>query len=300
MRDYSKVGPQFWIGRTGKKLRAAGYEAQIVGMYLMTSPHANMLGLYYVSMESIAHETGLGMEGASKGLLSCIEADFCSYCTESEVVWVHEMAFYQIAESLTAADKRSLGVQNEYNSLPANPHLARFFEKYSVPFNMTKMRGNIEETASPLQAPLKPRTGTGARTGTRTGANPIVEQTQLDHANTIFSYWQKMMDSPKSVMDDKRKALIVKALKSYSPADICKAIRGCSKTPHNMGQNDRNTKFNGLNLILRDAEHIDYFINLDSGDAKPGKETVEQMNERVMAEFLGDAQNDENTIEMEV
>ena len=56
MRDYGKVSPQFWIGQTGKKLRAEGMEAQIVAMYLMTSPHANMLGLYYCPAMFIAHE----------------------------------------------------------------------------------------------------------------------------------------------------------------------------------------------------------------------------------------------------
>ncbi len=127
----------------------------------------------------------------------------------------------------------------------------------------------------------------------------IVEQTQLDPIESIFDYWKRVMDSAKSVMDDKRKALIVKALKNYSPADVCKAIRGCSKSPHNMGKNDRKTKYNGLNLILRDAEHIDYFINLDTAGAKQSAETISEMNARVMNEFLGDSQSDENIIEME-
>lgn len=154
MRDYSKVGPQFWIGKTGKKLRAAGAAAQLVGLYLMTSPHANMTGLYYVSRDSIAHETGLGMEGASKGLQSCIEAGFCSYDDESEMAWVHEMAFFQIADKLSAADKRSAGVQNEYDALPDNPFLGAFFEKYAAPFNMKRNRGAVDN--NPIEAPSKP------------------------------------------------------------------------------------------------------------------------------------------------
>lgn len=156
MRDYSKISPKFWIGATGKKLRAAGMEAQIVSMYLMTCPTSNMLGLFYCPITYIAHETGLGMEGASKGLASSIEAGFCMYDEGTEMVWVMEMAEYQIAPMLKPADKRCDGVQNEYNSLPANPYLARFFDKYSVPFNMTKRRGDSEEMASPLEAPSKP------------------------------------------------------------------------------------------------------------------------------------------------
>lgn len=141
MRDYSKVGPKFWIGATGKRLRAAGMEAQIVAMYLLTSPHANMLGLYYCPTMFIAHETGLGLEGASKGLQRAIEAGFCEYDEASEVVWVIEMASYQIGEALKPNDLRVKGVQNEYGSLPDNPYLARFYEKYSGAFCMSACRG---------------------------------------------------------------------------------------------------------------------------------------------------------------
>ena len=156
MRDYGKVGPKFWIGATGKKLRAAGPEAQIVALYLMTSPHANMLGLYYVPQMFIAHETGLGFEGAAKGLASAIEAGFCEYDEASEMVWVVEMAKYQIADALTGRDLRVKGVQNEYDALPANPFLARFFEHYAISFCMTRKRGAGDSIAPVLQAPLKP------------------------------------------------------------------------------------------------------------------------------------------------
>lgn len=152
MRDYAKVAPKFWIGETGKKLRKAGMEAQIVAMYLVTCPHANMLGLYYVTLGTIAHETGLGLEGASKGLQSSIEAGFCEYDEASEVVWVIEMAGYQIDKQLAPKDNRVKGVQNEYDAVLKNPYLARFFEKYQTAFHMENCRG----LASPFEAPLKP------------------------------------------------------------------------------------------------------------------------------------------------
>ncbi|EAA8947744.1 hypothetical protein B6440_24925, partial [Salmonella enterica] len=79
MRDYATVSPQFWLGETGRKLRKEGAEVQVVAFYLMTSPHANMLGLYYLPILYLAHETGLDMEGAWKGLQRAISVDFCSY-----------------------------------------------------------------------------------------------------------------------------------------------------------------------------------------------------------------------------
>lgn len=143
MRDYGKVSPQFWIGRTGKSLRSAGAEAQLVSLYLLTNPHANMIGLYYMPLMFIAHETGLGMEGASKGLTSAIKAGFCHYDEQSEMVWVPEMAAHQIGSNLSPKDKRCPGVQNEYNAQPDNPFLSMFYDKYQIHYHMTVRRGAL-------------------------------------------------------------------------------------------------------------------------------------------------------------
>lgn len=76
----------------------------------------------------------------------------------------------------------------------------------------------------------------------------------------IFEHWKKTMKSPWSKMSDKRRALIRKWLKTYSPDDLMMAITGCSLTAHNMGDNDRGQRYNSIELILRDAEHIERFI----------------------------------------
>ena len=140
MRDYAKISPQFWIGSTGRKLRDAGPEATLVALYLLSNPHANMLGLYYLPQLYIAHETGLGIEGASKGLRRAIEAEFCDYDEASEVVFVYEMARFQIAQRLEPKDKRCIGIQREYDALPNNLFLPNFYEKYVGAFHLKKRR----------------------------------------------------------------------------------------------------------------------------------------------------------------
>ena len=140
MRDYATVAPQFWLGKTGRELRKKGAEAQVVSFYLMTSPHANMLGLYYLPILYIAHETGLGLEGASKGLKSSIEAGFCSYDEDTEMVWVHEMAAYQVGKALKPGDNRCAGVRSEYASLTENSFLSSFYERYKDDFHLSIKR----------------------------------------------------------------------------------------------------------------------------------------------------------------
>ena len=150
MRDYSKVEPKMWHGKTMKALRKSP-EGLVVALYLMTSPSSNMLGLYAQPILYMAYETGLGEEGARKGLQSCIDAGFCSYDEESEFVFVHEMACYQIAPELKAADLRCKGIQKDYEALPDNPFLGAFYERYADVFHLTKARG-IEAPSKPLRS----------------------------------------------------------------------------------------------------------------------------------------------------
>lgn len=152
MRDYAKVSPSFWTGETGKDLRRRGIEGAYVGVYLMTAPGSNMLGLYYQPLLYMAHETGLGIEGATKGLRWAIECGFCRHDETTEFVWVCEMARYQIGDSLKSEDKRCVGIQRDYDALPHNPFLGAFFDRYALDFHLTKRRNSEAD----LEAPSKP------------------------------------------------------------------------------------------------------------------------------------------------
>lgn len=148
MRDYAKVVPKMWHGKTIKNLRKRGPEGVIVCLYLMSSPMSNMLGLFTQPLMYIAHETGLGMEGATKGLQDCIDEGFCKFDHETETVWVIEMASYQIASELKASDLRVKGVQKDFDALQNGVFADEFFARYESAFRLEK--------TTPYQAPTKP------------------------------------------------------------------------------------------------------------------------------------------------
>lgn len=151
MRDYGVVSPKFWIGGTGKSLRGNA-PAQVLALYLMTCPHANMIGVFHCPVLYMAHETGLGMEGASKALQSLIEADYCTYDEASETVFVHRMAAFQVAESLKPGDNRVKGVERDWQNIAQPQMKAAFHAIYSVAFHLP---GEGENT-SLSKAPSKP------------------------------------------------------------------------------------------------------------------------------------------------
>jgi hypothetical protein len=136
VRAYGKVTPAFWTGRTGRRIRAAGPAAQVVALYLLTGPHANMLGLYYLPLPFLVHETGLAEPAARAALERLAEAGFCRHDPATEFVWVVEMARFQVAERLAPADKRVTGIRRALERLPANPFTAAFVARYGAAFHL--------------------------------------------------------------------------------------------------------------------------------------------------------------------
>ncbi len=102
--------------------------------------------------------------------------------------------------------------------------------------------------------------------------------------DAIFTYWQNTLDHPRSKLDEKRKSLIKKWLKvGYSVNDLCSAIAGCSKTPHNMGDNDNGQKYDSLELIFRTSDQIDRFMGNDLNPPQPKNQAQQRQSGNINA-----------------
>lgn len=98
------------------------------------------------------------------------------------------------------------------------------------------------------------------------GDQPKQKNSWTEQVVVIFAYWQQVLNHPKAKLDNKRRSLITSALKmGYSVDELKKAIDGISKTPHNMGRNDRGEVYDGLHVLFSNSEQIERFMrNADS------------------------------------
>ena len=154
MRDYGMVMPSFWIGDTGKKLRGDA-NAQVLALYLMTSPHSRMSGVFHCPIMYMAHETGITLEGASKALQRLYEVGFCMYEEDTETVFVIRMAAYQVGESLKDTDNRVIGLHKEYQKMHEGPIKSRFYATYRKDFHLdmkAKDRAKNKAPSKPLRS----------------------------------------------------------------------------------------------------------------------------------------------------
>ena len=153
--------------------------------------------------------------------------------------------------SLTPFGKTCLNTNNKYqiannknqilNTKEENPKTK---ESISVEFTIEE-KGDIGEITT-IVAPTRPKTSKPPDADVR----------------EVFECWQQTLGHPHAVLEVKRRKRIRDALRSgYTPIQLCEAIRGCSQTPHNMGENEQGQRYDGLHVILRDADQIDRFIH---------------------------------------
>ena len=153
MREFATFLPRFWVTGPGKKFRGDP-AAQLVTAYLFTAPGSNHIGIYYLPVSTISHDTGLIEEGAWKGLQRAIEGGFCLYDETSEHVFVVEMAKIQIlerAEALNPKDKKVKGIHKEVHKYRESVLYPEFFKRYRDAFYLEE----LEPLQGGLEAPPK-------------------------------------------------------------------------------------------------------------------------------------------------
>jgi hypothetical protein len=154
-QSYRAVYPGFWTGETGRQIRRAGVEAQLLALYVLTSPHSNMIGLYHLPLAYAAADTGMSEQSIRKGLDALAAADFISYDFDAECVWIHEAVVYQAANgSAKTKDHRLTGAVAQWKTAGSRELKAEFRRRYEsiLPFP----EGPCEAKQESAEAPSKP------------------------------------------------------------------------------------------------------------------------------------------------
>jgi len=132
--------------------------------------------------------------------------------------------------------------------------------KCRIPLYEESMRTHIP-LVEPSSSPRPVRESKGVESkGRESNGVSIPSESQsaaADPVRQVFDHWRQVFNHPSAALDPKRTATIKRALKGYTAADLCESISGYLNSGHHMGQNDRNTVYDGLHLLLRDADHID-------------------------------------------
>jgi hypothetical protein len=175
---YGAVYSSYWTGLTGRAIQEqGGVEAALLGLYLLTSPYSNMIGLYEQPPSALAADTSIS-PAAIPGALEVLAAtDFARYDAASRVVWVPTMARARLRltderPKLVPGDKLIVAVNRCYAAVIDNPFLGVFYERNRDTLGLNRLRSGA---GTPQQLRLElliaaPTGSTYTGTGKSTGA----------------------------------------------------------------------------------------------------------------------------------
>lgn len=87
MRDYGKVYSSFW---TSQDMRGLMEDGRTLALYLMTSPHGNMLGCFRIPDAYASDDLQWGIDRVSKGFAELSQKGFAYRCERSFWVVIHK------------------------------------------------------------------------------------------------------------------------------------------------------------------------------------------------------------------
>lgn len=99
----------------------------------------------------------------------------------------------------------------------------------------------------------------------------------------IFDYWKTELNHPKAILDTGREKKIRARLREgYSVERIKQAIRGIKRSSHHMGDNDRKTVYDDIELICREGKNVDQFADLEENQGQTQNLNTKSVTEKFL------------------
>lgn len=199
-----------------------------------------------------------------KGYENDLEQVLVEYFELNDDGWINHKAFAEIeayksrAATNSENGKKSAEKRREKSEQTLNEPLTNV----EATINQEPLTNNQKSKAKNQQSLINNRKSRAVNHYKTPLSPSLGDRVQSDDTiDGIFRYWQTVMNHPKSVLSEKTIKLIKARLKEgFTPELLREAIDGCSKTPHNMGMNERSTRYDSLDLILRDGENVNRFV----------------------------------------
>ena len=93
-----------------------------------------------------------------------------------------------------------------------------------------------------------------------------------DEILEVYEHWISVMRPGKKRvpgLDEKRRLKVASAIADYGVGDCKLAIDSCSRSDFHMGRNKQKRRYDDLELILRDQDHVERFLGcgvVDDGE----------------------------------
>ena len=272
---------------------------QLVYFHLLTTPYSNALGLFKASIGALADEKRWNLKKYKAAVNELIKLEIIDVCEKHQVIYLKNYFKYNPPTSVNSWQNwvfllnelpdcrlKREWYQNLKNKKYAESDiipngishgiLDGILDGMSHGMSHGKQDGKAHGKQDPLALALaidkeNIEKKVMRKNCTAKNSSTIVEDASLTSTSSsskiiyeVFDYWRTVMNHPKAILDKKRKTIIAKTLKSYNndSANLKLAVDGCAQSGFHMGKNPLGEVYDSIELILRDADHVEKFIQL--------------------------------------
>ena len=162
---YSKIFVKIWHS---KDFRTLSEEGKMLFLYLLTSPHRNMGGFYYLPLPYLCFDVGLDEERVSKAFEELADKDMALYDYNTQVVLIKKWFCYNPIEN----ENQAKGLNKQLAEIPKSKLFKPFVDcvKEYCKYIESILKGVDIPSENPSETLSKPYTKPGTGTGTGTGS----------------------------------------------------------------------------------------------------------------------------------
>ena len=113
-----------------------------------------------------------------------------------------------------------------------------------------------------LMDPPGPKRGRG-ESGLKKEQRAKADQVLDEEVQKVYEYWLGHMRPNRTrvpALDDRRRLKVAAAIYDYGVNECLRAIDGCGASDFHMGRNKANKRYDDLELIFRDQDHVERFL----------------------------------------
>ncbi len=110
-----------------------------------------------------------------------------------------------------------------------------------------------------------------------------IEPTNSEDVIAVHAAWCSVMNQRCKLTPGRQKKIAAR-LKSFSLADVIKAVRGCATSEFHMGKNDGKTRHNDLELICRNDESVEKFLRMAAERGVSSGAPIDRQTEKLQRE----------------